>query len=107
MRILFDQGTPAPLRRHLTGHAVTTAHERGWSDLKNGELLDAAERDGFELLLTTDKNLRYQQNLQSRRLAILVLPTTSWPVIQKHVALIVAAVNGMTPGEYRELTFPP
>ncbi|HSS78724.1 MAG TPA: DUF5615 family PIN-like protein, partial [Thermoanaerobaculia bacterium] len=81
MRILLDQGTPAPLRHELTGHNVTTAYEKGWSALKNGELLKAAEAE-FEALVTTDRNLRYQQNLTGRRLAILVLPTTSWPKIQ-------------------------
>ena len=70
MRILFDQGTPVPLRQSLTRHEVTTAHERDWSKLKNGELLDAAEKQGFEVLVTTDLNLKYQQNLKSRRIAI-------------------------------------
>jgi len=60
MKILFDQGTPAPLRRHLLGHVVDTAYEQGWSDLTNGNLLDAAEQAGYELLITTDQNLRYQ-----------------------------------------------
>lgn len=63
MRILFDQGTPAPLREALTQHEVATAYERGWSKLKNGELLDAAERDGFEVFVTTDSRLRYQQEI--------------------------------------------
>ena len=72
MRILFDQGTPIPLRRHLTGHVVDTAFERGWSNLKNGELLDAAERDGYGLLITTDQNLKHQQHLGGRQLAIIV-----------------------------------
>jgi len=66
VRILFDQGTPVPLRISLTQHEVSTTHERGWSKLRNGELLDAAEREGFELLVTTDSNLQYQQNLSAR-----------------------------------------
>lgn len=66
MRILFDQGTPAPLRDSLTKHEISTAYERGWSTLKNGELLDAAEREGFDILITTDRNLRYQKNLAIR-----------------------------------------
>ncbi len=65
MRILFDQGTPLPLRDSLTGHAVATAYELGWSTLGNGELLDAAERAGYDLFITTDQNLRYQQNLSA------------------------------------------
>ena len=81
MRILFDQGTPVPLRRALAGHTISTAHEMGWTELDNGALLHAAEMD-FDALITTDKNLRYQHNLTGRRLAILVLPTTSWPKIR-------------------------
>jgi predicted nuclease of predicted toxin-antitoxin system len=76
MKIFFDQGTPAPLRRALRGHTVSTAHEMGWGELDNGELLAAAEAE-FDLLVTTDKNLRHQQNLTGRRLAIVILPTTS------------------------------
>lgn len=104
MRILLDQGTPAPLRRELGGHQVQTAYEMGWAQLKNGELLKAAETD-FDVFITTDQNLRYQQNLTGRRLAILVLPTTSWPRIQEHIAEVVAAVNELRPGDLRELTF--
>ena len=77
MKILFDQGTPAPLRPYLAGHSVDTAYERGWSNLSNGNLLDAMERDGYQLLITTDQNLRYQQNLADRKLAIIVLLSTS------------------------------
>ncbi len=104
MRILFDQGTPVPLRRSLTAHSVSTAFEMGWDKLENGALLSAAEIS-FEMLITTDKSLRYQQNLTQSRLAILVLPTTSWPIIEQHVPEIVAAVASLQPGELRELTF--
>ncbi len=102
MRILFDQGTPVPLRRYLAGHAVSTAFELGWSALSNGDLLAAAEGK-FALLITTDQNLRYQQNLTGRTLAILVLPTTSWPEIQKRVHLIISSVSASKPGGYTEL----
>ena len=78
MKILFDQGTPEPLRKSLTSHDVSTAHEMGWSQLSNGELLDAAER-AFDAFVTTDQNIRHQQNLSGRALAIVVLTTTSWP----------------------------
>ena len=98
MRILFDQGTPAPLREGLTQHEVSTTYERGWSKLSNGELLDAAEREGFALVVTTDSNLRYQQNLGDRRLAIVVLSSTSWPRIQRAIAAVVGAINATTPG---------
>ena len=103
MRILFDQGTPAPLRRHLAGHSVDTAFERGWSGLTNGDLLDRAEENGYQLLITTDQNLRRQQNLAGRRLAILVLLSTSWPRIQRRVGDIQAAVGEMGPEESREV----
>ena len=103
MRILFDQGTPVPLRRHLASHAVDTAFERGWSDLQNGELLDVAEQEGYALLITTDQNLRYQQQLTGRQLAIIVLLSTSWPRIQLRIDTIQAAVEGIVPGDYQEI----
>ena len=106
MRVLFDQGTPVPLRRLLTQHEVTTAHERGWSQLKNGELLDSAEKEGFAVLVTTDANLKHQQNLTSRKLAIVVLTTTSWPRIQRVADVVVAAVDGAAPGTYFEVEVP-
>lgn len=105
MRILFDQGTPAPLRHALAGHTVSTAFELGWSQLANGDLLSAAEKS-FDVLITTDRNLRYQQNLSGRRLAILTLWTTSWPSIQRHLPEIAAAVNELRHGDFVELTFP-
>jgi hypothetical protein len=105
MRILFDQGTPLPLREHLTSHTVTTAYEFGWSNLKNGELLAAAETS-FDLFITTDQQLRYQQNLSGRRLAILVLMTTSWPRISTCIHQIKEAVERIRPGEYKEVRVP-
>ena len=104
MRILLDHGTPAPLRHALTGHSVSTAHEMGWSELNNGALLGTAETR-FDALITTDRNLRYQQNLARYQLAILVLPTTSWPRIRMHTDQIIAAVNTLRPGDLMELTF--
>jgi hypothetical protein len=106
MRVLFDQGTPAPLRHLLEGHAVSTAFELGWATLKNGELLTAAENHGFEVLVTTDTNLKYQQNLASRRIAIVVLGTTSWPRIKTTPELIVRAVDSAIIGSYTELAIP-
>jgi predicted nuclease of predicted toxin-antitoxin system len=103
VKVLFDHGTPAPLRRELIGHEVTTAYERGWSALKNGELIAAAEAGNFEVLVTTDKNLKYQQNLSGRSLAIVVLWTTSWPKIQKSVPRVRAAVDQAAKGSYAEL----
>ena len=104
MRILFDQGTPAPLRDHLPGHSVETAYEKGWSALRNGELLAKAEA-AFDVLITTDRNLHHQQNLAERRIAILALPTTSWPRLQKITAEIAAAVDSLKPGQYLEVPY--
>lgn len=106
MRVLFDQGTPVPLRKKLTQHEVVTAYERGWSQLKNGALLDVAEKEGFAVLVTTDANLKHQQNLSSRTIAIVVLATTSWPRIQRAVDSVVAAVGAASPGSYVEVEIP-
>lgn len=106
MRILFDQGTPVPLRQSLAQHEVTTAYECDWSRLKNGELLDAAEKQGFELLVTTDSKLKYQQNLKSRRIAIVVLSTPSWPRIQRALAAVAAAVDAASEGGFTEVEIP-
>ena len=103
MKVLFDQGTPAPLRRALVGHSVETAYERGWSSLQNGELIAAAETAQFEVLITTDKNLKYRQNLATRTLSIVVLLTTSWPRIQNSLPAVLAAVDGSVPGGYTEV----
>lgn len=106
MRLLFDQGTPVPLRRSFEPHEVATAFERGWAALQNGALLSAAEEQGFELFVTTDKNLRYQQDLTTRRIAIMVLWTTSWPDLRPHAVAVAAAGLAMHPGEYRDLPRP-
>lgn len=91
-----------PLRDHLAGHEVRSAYELGWSTLRNGELLARAEQQ-FDALITTDRNLRNQQNLVGRRIAILVLPTTSWPRLQKMTDRIVAALGALEPGQLIEL----
>ena len=104
MRVLFDQGTPVPLRRFLNSHTVTTVYEKGWSRTRNGDLLRLADQQMFAVFLTTDQNLKYQQNLTDRQIAIVVLPTTSWPRLQEHVQKIAAALTGIKPGEYYELS---
>jgi hypothetical protein len=106
VRVLFEQGTPVPLREVLPAHDVTTAYERGWSKLKNGELLDAAEREGFEVFVTTDTVLRYQQNLSGRRIAIVCLLSTSWPRIQRVGSAIAAAIASCGHGGYIEVHVP-
>jgi hypothetical protein len=89
MRILFDQGTPAPLIPFLEGHTVTQAKELGWDRLVNGDLLRAAEETGFEVLLTTDKNIAAQQNLKARVIAIVVLGNSQWRIVRRYVRKIV------------------
>jgi hypothetical protein len=103
VKVLFDQGTPAPLRKALTGHTVETAFERGWSTLQNGLLITAAEEAGFEVFVTTDRNLKYQQNLATRTIAIVVLLTTSWPRIERQLPRVVAAIHESTPTGYIEV----
>jgi len=103
LKILFDQGTPVPLRNFITGHHVFTAHQLGWSNFHNGELLARAEIEGFELLLTTDSNLLYQQNLFNRKISIIVLSSTSWPRIQRHIADINLAINLSVANSYQTI----
>ena len=101
MRILFDQGTPVPLREFLRGHDVASAFEMGWSDISNGKLLSVAEKQ-FDVLVTTDQQLRYQQNLASRKIAVLVLPSASWPKLRPQAAEIATAVAALSSGAYVE-----
>ena len=100
MLVLFDQGTPVPIASSLLGHAVKTARQLGWDTLTNGELLRLAEEAGFDVLLTTDKNLAYQQHLRGRKIAIVVLGRNRWSVVKAVLPQIVAAVNGAVPGTY-------
>jgi hypothetical protein len=106
VRILFDQGTPVPLRESLPQHEVSTAFERGWSKLKNGELLDLAEREGFAVLVTTDSKMKFQQNLSARRIAIVALLSTSWPRIERAIGEVVGAIAVASPGGYTEVEIP-
>jgi hypothetical protein len=104
MRILFDQGTPVPLRQYLTEHVVTTAYEEGWSNLSNGDLLKSAEDKGYQILVTTDRNLRYQQNLRDRQIAIVVLLSTSWPKIRIQTDKVCGVINVIKLGDYVEIS---
>jgi hypothetical protein len=106
MRVLFDQGVPFPISRHLTGHIVDVSIDLGWDRLRNGELLAAAEQAGYDALLTTDKNLQYQQNLKDRRIAIIVIGHAQWPTLKSHVGRIAEAMNSATPGSYVEVDIP-
>ena len=104
--ILFDNGTPRGLARFLAGHTVEEARARGWEELSNGELIDVAEAAGFEVMVTTDKNIRYQQKLSARSIALIVLEHSQWPMVKLVVQNIVAAVNAATPGSYLEVEVP-
>ena len=106
MLILFDHVTPSGIARFLPGHTVTKAKDRGWDTLANGDLLAEAERAGFDVFLTADKNMRYQQNLRGRRIALVVLSTPQWPVVRLHIERIAAAVNAATSGSYIEVDLP-
>ncbi len=102
MKILFDQGTPVPLRAYLSGHAVDTVYELGWAELQNSQLLKVAEEAGYDLLVTTDQNLKYQQNLRGRTLALLVLLSTSWLRVRTHAQTIGQIIETIQIGDYKE-----
>src|SRR5436853_520336 len=103
MLILFDHVTPRGIAQCLPGHMVITAKDRGWDTLSNGDLLVAAERAGFDVVVTADKNMRYQQNLAGRRIALVVLGTPQWPIVKFHLEKIAAAVNAAEAGSYTEV----
>jgi hypothetical protein len=99
VRILFDANTPAPLARFSIRHEVSRADELGWQGLENGDLLDVAEQSGFDMLLTCDQNLWYQQNFQTRRLAIVILSTNHWPTLRLFAAQVSTKVAFVRQGE--------
>jgi hypothetical protein len=106
MFVLLDQGTPAPIARYLPHHTVRTASQQGWDTLGNGELLAVAEAQGFEVFVTTDKNLRYQQNLSGRTIAVVVVMQAQWPGLEPHVDLVVSAVDAAMSGSCTEVDIP-
>lgn len=103
MKVLFDHGTPAPLRRRLPAHSVDTLAGKGWSDKDNGELLDVAEREGYDVLVTTDQSLSYQQNLAERRIGIVVLLSTNWGEVRLRTREIGRAIAAVGSGEVIEV----
>jgi hypothetical protein len=106
MKVLFDNGTPKPIAPSLTGHEVTYTRKIGWHRLENGELIQHAEDAGYDILLSTDKNIRYQQNLKGRKIALVVLGNSQWPIVRLHLDKIAAAVDASTPGSYTEVAIP-
>jgi hypothetical protein len=107
MKILLDESVPQELRLLIEGgHTVVTAWYQGWSGLKNGALLDAAEQAGFDLFITADQELSYQQNLTGRNMALIVLSTNNWSFIKAHIGAVMAAVGAVKPGTYAEVEIP-
>ena len=107
MLILFDHGTPKGLIRALAGHTIITAQAGGWDKLNNSALLNAAEEAAVDLLLTTDRRIRYQQNLAGRKIALVVLTgTTKWSRVRLHFQRIAAVVDAAKPGSYAKIEIP-
>ena len=106
MRILFDQGVPRGLAASLQGHEVTEARKLGWERISNGVLLKLAEESKYDLLITTDKNVRYQQNLSGRKISLVVLGRSPWWLVRRRLDEIVAAVSYATPGSFAEVNIP-
>lgn len=107
MQVLFDHGTPRSLAKYLIDkHSVTEAHARGWEELENGKLLAAAESAGFDVLVTTDRNLAFQQNFGGRRIAVVVLGNSNWRIAQRYVRRIASAVSAAIPGSCVEIEMP-
>jgi hypothetical protein len=100
MRVILDENVPNPLAGWLAGHEVTTVQKEGWSGIRNGELIAKIDRL-FELFITADKNLRYQQNLRNRHIAILELPTNRWPRLVPLQDAIIHEISGIQPADYR------
>src|SRR6187200_3003734 len=106
MLVLFDNGTPRTLARSLPNHTVKEARAQGWEELENGALLNAAEAAGFDIIVTTDKNIRYQQNLSERKIALVVLGKGRWSLMRRTLVQIAEAVNAARPGSYTEVDIP-
>jgi hypothetical protein len=100
MLILFDHGTPRGIARALQNHTVKQAKEQGWDRLSNGELLTAAENAGFDVLLTTDQGIAYQQNLMNRKIAVVILASARWPLIKTMLPRVIAALEAARPGNF-------
>lgn len=106
MRVLFDNGTPRGVAAALPDHTVDEARLHGWDTLRNGELLDAAEAAAFDVFVTTDRNIRHQQNLANHRIAIVVLAKGRWRLIKNGLPEIAMAVTAATPGSFIEVEIP-
>jgi len=105
MQILLDQNTPAGLKRVLDPHRVIHADDVGWGNLANGDLLAMAESQGYEVMVTCDQNIVYQQNLAGRKISLIVLSTNNWAVIRAATKSVVEANDAALPGSYVKLRF--
>ena len=105
MRLLLDECFPWLMRKVLAGHSCTTAQRMGWDAITNGELIRLAEAD-FDVFVTSDQNIRYQQNLAGRRIAIFELSTNDLRRILSAAASILAALEAIQPGDYIALEIP-
>ncbi len=106
MRVLFDHNVPSGAAQAFVAHEVTEAIQRGWERISNGALIANAEEAGFDVLLTADKRIRYQQNLKGRRIAVVVISNPTWRVLRKYLDRVTAAVNAAIPGSYAEVEIP-
>ena len=106
IRILLDQNAPLGLRRAFRQHEITHADELDWGRLRNGELIRMAEEAGFAIMITCDRNVRYQQHLEGRQIAMIELSGGGWPAIRNHLDRILAAVEGAQPGSYTVVSMP-
>ena len=106
MRILFDHDVPRPLRGHLPGHEVDTARQRGWEELSNGDLLNVAEREGYEVFISADQKIPYQQNIGRRPFGVVILLSNNWQQVRENTTAVQSALQGIQPGELREVPIP-
>ena len=106
MRVLLDNNVDRRFARLLVGHEVVRARQAGWADLYNGDLIAAAEIAGFAVLITADKNLRYQQNLKDRTISIITLNSilVDFPGIQPLAPQVLAALENLPQGSFVTIT---
>jgi hypothetical protein len=105
-RTLLDHSVPRGLRAFVTGFDVKHAFEMGWHELRNGDLLAAAEQAGFAIVITANKNIRYEQSRAGRRIAIVQLSTNHWPTLERHGARVLEALQGISVGAFIEVAMP-
>jgi hypothetical protein len=105
MKVLFDQNVPKNLIPYLSAHEVTRSYALGWQNDKDGTLLKKAESAGFQVFVTGDKNIVYQQNLSSLAISVVELSRTNWPQVKPHVHRIVDSVNSCVAGSYIRVAF--